>query len=111
MFEEFTPISLSIKEDEVQAMHLKLEYELPVTELENVELVEELPKLTKSVGSALDNLLKGKYIVRGTGERCKLFLHPQNVVFIKLEYEEMVYYLSGRSDEETMGVYRALTSK
>ena len=111
MFEEFTPISLSINEDEVQAMHLTLEYELPVTELRNMELVEELPKLTKSVGSALENLVKGTYIVKGTGERCKLFLNPQNEVFIKLEYEEMVYYLSGRSDEETMGVYRALTSK
>ena len=108
MFEEFTPISLSIKEDEVQALHLKLEYELPVEELQEVELVEELPKLTKSVGSALDNVVKGKYIVRGTGERCRMFLNPQNEVFIKAVYEDMVYYLGGRTDEETLEVYHAL---
>ena len=108
MFEEFTPISLSIKEDEVQALHLKLEYELPIEELEHVELVEELPKLTKSVGSALDNVVKGKYIVRGTGERCRMFLNPQNEVFIKAVYEDMVYYLGGRTDEETLEVYHAL---
>lgn len=108
MFEEFTPITLSIKEDEVVAFHLKAEYELPIDEVERAELVEELPQLTKSVGSALDTLIKGKYIVRGTGERCMLFLNPQNEVFIKLEYEDMVYYLSGANDEETMAVYRAL---
>ena len=111
MFEEFTPISLSINGDEVQALHLKVEYELPVEELEQVELVNDLPKLTRSVGSALDNLVKGKYIVRGTGERCKLFLNPQNDVFIKLEYEDMVYYLGGRTDEETMQVYEELISQ
>ena len=108
IFEEFTPISLSIKDDEVHALHLKLEYELPIEELEQVELVNELPKLTKSVGSALGNVVKGKYIVQGTGERCKLFLNPQNDVFIKLEYEDMVYYLGGRTDEETMQVYEKL---
>ena len=108
MFEEFTPISLSINEDEVQAFHLKVEYELPINELKNVELVEELPELTKSVGSAIDNVVKGKYIVRGTGERCRLFLNPKNEVFIKLEYEDMVYYLSGVNKEETMAVYNAL---
>lgn len=108
MFEEFTPITLSINEDEVQALHLKVEYELPIDELENVELVNDLPNLTKSVGSALGNVVKGKYIVRGTGERCRLFLNPQNDVFIKVVYEDMAYYLGGRTDEETLEVYQAL---
>ena len=108
IFEEFTPISLSIKEDEVQALHLKVEYELPIAEIESVELVEELPDLTKSVGSALDTVIKGKYIMRGTGERCRLFLNPQNDVFIKAVYEDMVYYLGGLTDDETMAVYHEL---
>ena len=46
--------------------------------------------------------------MRETGERCKLFLNPQNEVFIKLEYEGMLYYLSGRTDEETREVYQIL---
>ena len=107
-FEEFTPISLSIAADEIQAIHLKTEYELPIAEVENVELVNGLPKLTKSVGSALGNLVKGTYIVKGTGERCKVFLNPQNEVFIRLEYEGMTYYLGGRSDEETRDVFEGL---
>ena len=108
IFEEFTPISLSIKEDEVQAVHLKLEYEFPVAEIESVELVEELPKLTKSVGSVMDTLAKGKFIERGTGQRYELLLNPQNDFYIKLEADGKIYYLSGLTDEETLEVYEAL---
>lgn len=108
IFEEFTPISLSVKEGEVHANHLKTEYELPVEEIEVLELVEELPKMTKSVGSAMETLLKGRFIVRGTGEKCELFLNPQNEVFLKIEMEGKTYYLGGRTDEETMAVYQML---
>ncbi len=108
IFEEFTPISLSIKEDEIHANHLKTEYELPVEDIEVIELVEELPKMTKSVGSSMETLAKGTFIVRGTGEKCKLFLNPQNEIFMKIEMADETYYLSGRTDEETMAVYEAL---
>jgi len=109
MFEEFTPISLSIKENEIHANHLKTEYELPIEAIETFELVEDLPKMTKSVGSAIDNLLKGRFIVRGTGEKCELFLNPQNEVFLKIEMEGKTYYLGGRTDEETRAVYKVLS--
>lgn len=108
IFEEFTPISLSINGDEVHAVHVKTEYELPVAEIGNVELIEELPKLTKSVGSAMGSLKKGTFVVRGTGEKCELLLNPQNEIFIKVEYADRVYYLGGRTDEETMAVYEKL---
>ena len=75
ILEEFTPISLSINEDEVHANHLKLEYEVPIEEIEHLELVDELPKLTKTVGSAMENLAKGSFRIKGTGEKCILFLN------------------------------------
>lgn len=108
IFEEFTPISLSIKEDEVQAIHLKLEHEFPVAEIEYLELVDDLPKLTKSVGSAMDTLAKGTFRVKGTGEKCILFLNPQNEKFLRFEVDGQVYYMSGLTDEETMAVYETI---
>lgn len=110
IFEEFTPISLSIYEDEVHANHLKLEYELKVAEIENLELVEELPSLTKSVGSAMDNLAKGTFRIKGTGEKCILFLNPQNELFLRFEVDGQVYYMSGSTDEETREVYETIFS-
>lgn len=111
IFEEFTPISLSIKEDEVHAMHLKLEHELPVAEIENLELVDDLPSLTKSVGSAMDTLAKGTFRIKGTGEKCVLFLNPQNEMFLRFEVGGQVYYMSGLTDEETLEVYEVLSTQ
>ena len=108
IFEEFTPISLSINEDELHANHLKLEYELPIEEIENLELVDALPKTTKVVGSAMDSLVKGTYRIKGTGEKCILFLNPQNEKFLRFEVDGQVYYMSGLNDEETMKVYERL---
>ena len=108
IFEEFTPISLSIKEDEVHANHLKLEYELPMEEIENLELIDELPKLTKAVGSAMENLAKGSFRIKGTGEKCILFLNPQNEKFLRFEIDGQVYYMSGATDEQTQQIYEKL---
>lgn len=110
IFEEFTPISLSVKENTIYAEHLKLEYELPFEEIETVTLVEKLPSMVKSVGSGMPTLKKGSFRVKETGERCKLFLNPQNGRFIRLELEGEIYYLSGSSDEETMEVYEMLNN-
>ncbi|MBR5565845.1 MAG: hypothetical protein IKW08_06750 [Roseburia sp.] len=108
IFEEFTPISLSINEDELHANHLKLEYELPIEEIENLELVDALPKTTKVVGSAMDSLVKGTYRIKGTGEKCILFLNPENEKFLRFEVDGQVYYMSGFDDEETAQVYEAI---
>jgi len=108
IFEEFTPISLSIQEDELHANHLKLEYELPIAEIENLELVDELPKTTKVVGSAMDTLKKGSFRAKGTGERYIFFLNPENEKFLRFEVDGQVYYMSGFDDEETRTVYEMI---
>ena len=108
VFEEFTPISLSIVEDELHASHLKTEHELLLTEIENLEVVEELPSLTKAVGSAMDTLVKGSFRVKGTGEKCILFLNPQNHKFLRFEVDGQTYYMSGATDGETMEIYEVL---
>lgn len=111
IFEEFTPISLSIKGDEVQAEHLRVEYELQVAEITNLELVEVLPKMTKSVGSAMDNVAKGTFRIKETGEKCILFLNPQNEKFLRFEVDGQCYYMSGLTDEETVSIYQYLAEK
>ena len=107
-FEEFTPISLSINGDELHAKHLKSEYEFAVEEIKDAELVTELPNLTKAVGSSMPELAKGSFRIKGTGEKCILFLNPQNEFFLKFEVDGQVYYMSGLTDEETRMVYEGL---
>ena len=111
IFEEFTPISLSVYEDELQAKHLKLEHEIPLAEIVNLELVEELPRLTKAVGSSMDTLAKGSFRVKGTGEKCILFLNPQNEEFLRFEIDGQVYYMSGTTDDQTQMIYEEIKNK
>ena len=111
IFEEFTPISLSINEDELHANHLKVEYELSIDEIENLEIVDDLPKLTKVVGSAMETLAKGSYRIKGTGEKCILFLNPQNEKILRFEVDGQTYYMSGYDDEQTQQVYDEIKNK
>ena len=111
IFEEFTPISLSINEDELHANHLKLVYKILVEDIQGIELVDDLPKTTKVVGSAMDNLVKGTYRIKGTGEKCILFLNPENENFLRFEVDGQVYYMSGFDDIETMMIYEGIKNK
>lgn len=108
IFEEFMPIELSVAEGSLKAYHLKVDYEIPVEEIEELSLIEELPNWTKLNGSAMENLDKGTFSVRGVG-KCETFLNPQNAVFLTFQADGMTYYMSGIDDEETMEVYELLT--
>ena len=84
---------------------------MPIEEIENLELVDALPKTTKVVGSAMDSLVKGTYRIKGTGEKCILFLNPENEKFLRFEVDGQVYYMSGFDDIETMMIYEGIKNK
>lgn len=108
MLEEFTPLSLSVKEGVLTASQIRIEYEIPLEEIENVVWLEELPKLERISGTGMGMVKKGNYRVPYEG-RCKVFLNPQNEYFIRIETADGVYYFSGADDEETAEVYGLLT--
>ena len=76
-----------------------------------MELVNELPSLTKAVGTAMETLAKGSFRIKGTGEKCILFLNPQNEQFLRFEVDGQIYYISGATDEETKMIYEKIMSK
>ncbi len=107
ILEEFVPIRLQVIEEQLQAKQLNMDYDIEIDTIENLELIEELPSWTKRNGSAMDNLEKGKFYVHNVGP-CEVFLNPQNAVFLRFTAEDVVYYMSGVDDEETMEVYELL---
>lgn len=104
---EFTPIQLTIEENWVTASHLKEDYSMSVQSIQNVELLTELPKMSRNHGTSIDNLKKGSYRIADEGS-CSVFLNPQNTVFLRLETAAEIYYFSGYNDAQTMQVYEAL---
>ena len=104
---EFTPIQLLVKNDSIVADHLREEYTISMPAIEKAELLEELPKMSRNSGTAMENLRKGSWSVREEGN-CSVFLDPRNEVFLYIETPSTRYYLSGYDDDETKEVYESI---
>ena len=108
LVDEFTPIHLLIEENRVIAYHVEEDYSILLDDIEETELLTELPKIRKNHGTNTDYLLEGNFRIRGEGVSCKVFCNPQNTLFIRLETEDEIYLFSGFDDEETRLVYEAI---
>ena len=108
IMEEFTPIHLVIKDDTLYCEHIFENYAIDTDTISNVSLVDELPSMVKSNGTAMDNLLKGKFHVRNQGNY-ELFLNPQHKYYINFSADEKNYYVNGFDDKETVEIYSELT--
>lgn len=104
ILEEFTPIHLAFSDETLTAEHLKIEYRIPIEEVDEIALVEELPRLSRTSGTSMETLQKGNYRVPEEG-KCKVLLNPQNSVFLQVEASGTTYYLSGYDDEETRNIF------
>lgn len=107
IMEEFTPIELTVESDTLYAKHIKVDYEIPVNVIENATLIPELPSWSKSSGTAMDNLEKGDFHIRNQGN-CKVFLNPENSIFITFTANGETYYVSGFDDEQTKQIYQEI---
>lgn len=111
LMEDFTPITLKYAEDSVISRQYKEEYRIPMSEIESVELVEDLPSMSKRVGSAMDYVMKGSYLSEGYVS-CKVCVRRKEPPFLKITAADgMVYYLNDEEPEVTRQVYEELLRK
>ncbi len=103
MMLDFTPISTKVENETIICTHLSVEYEIPLEEIENYTILTELPEMTKLAGNAMDNVLSGRYEIYREG-MFEAFLNPQNNLFIKIETDDEMYYISGVDDVETQKI-------
>ena len=104
---EFTPINLEIREDQVVASHLKDDYVIPLHSIRKVELLSELPKMSRNYGTSIENLKKGHFRA-GEEADSSVFLNPQNEVFLRIETSTDIYYFSGCDDAQTREVFERI---
>lgn len=107
MLEEFTPIQLAVEQDIFVAEHLSTEYEIPLSDIESVELLSEKPGWSKVSGTGMDNLCKGTFHIRNVGN-CEALLNPQNAVFLRIETADNTYYMSDMENVGTKEIYETL---
>lgn len=105
---ENTPVTLAVTETELVAAHGKPAYEIPVEDIQSVELLEELPPARRLVGTGMDTLLKGRFALY-EDQRALLCLNPKAPPFLLVETKEGETYLFGDENEaQTRSVYERL---
>lgn len=100
---DFTPISAKIENEKIVCTHLSVEYEIELEDIKNFTIITELPEVTKVMGTGMDHVLSGTYEIYREG-MFEAFLNPQNNLFIKIETEEEMYYISGVDDAQTQKI-------
>lgn len=93
MAEEFTPIKFSLKNETLVVNHLKEEYTVDLEDILSAEVLDELPRTGKDIGTNMDTLFKGQFRVDGYGT-CKLCLNPQEDRFLVIRTEDETYIFS-----------------
>lgn len=107
MLEEFTPLTLAVKEEILTAEHLDIEYEIPLAAIEHAELITEKPNWKKINGTAMDTICEGTFHIEG--RKCEVFANPKNAVFIELQTGGQTYYMSAADDAATQEIYEEIT--
>ena len=107
LLEDFVPVSLKVTEDAVISSQYKEEYRIPLEEIDTVELVEELPAMSKRVGTALDTIKKGSFLTEDYAP-CKVCVRIKKLPVVKITADGMVYYLNDEEPEVTEEVYEEL---
>ena len=100
---DFTPINTKIEDEKIICTHLSVEYEIPLEEIESYTVITELPEMTKTRGNGMDNVLSGSFEIYREGI-VETFLNPQNNLFIKIETDDEMYYISGVDNAETQKI-------
>lgn len=99
--EEFSPLRLGLQSQTVVAQQAFTTYRVPVAELEEVRLLEELPPASRIAGTSMDRLLKGSFSMEG--EKAIFCLDPQDPPFLLLKTEEKTYVFGGDATRDLAG--------
>lgn len=101
---------IRLTETAVEAWHTGVEYTIPLDELLSCELLTDLPSATRTWGTGMEALLKGKFSVQGYGSSCQLCLDPQDELFLVVKTAETCYIFSMEDEEELRSIYNALAN-
>jgi hypothetical protein len=105
-----TPLTLRVENGNVICHHMKDDYTIPISSIENPEIGEKTNELDlfRVYGTAMDPIEKGVYNVNGE-KNCVVFLNLDSNNYITFKADGKVYYINGNNTEETQLIYQKLT--
>lgn len=110
MAEEFgAPVTLELSEQTIRAHHSLTTYEIDMDDVASVELVDQLPQMTRTFGGASETFLEGDFSSDVYGS-LKVCLDPEVGPWLLVRTRSGATYLLGASDTaQTEGAYEEVT--
>lgn len=106
---DYTPIKLELTDKYIISGQLSEEYKISLNAVTKVELLEELPDLSKRVGTGMETIYKGSFAEKeGERKKCEVCVRIKTGPYIRLEAGAEVYYLNDEEPEETIKIYEEL---
>lgn len=109
MAEEFMPPTLRMEAGVLIVAHTREFVRLPVSGIESAERLEILPRMTRTSGTGMDTVRKGRFRAREIGS-CRICLDPTQPPFLLIRSGGETYIFSDRSPAVTEAVYEELVS-
>lgn len=110
MAQERAPVTLELTDTHLVASHANTEYEIPLDEIQTVELHQTKPTgLTRVMGTAMETVLKGKFSGGGYGS-ITLCMDPRNGPWLLVAGQGTDRWLLGGT-ENTAEIYDLLISE
>lgn len=109
MADEFgTPVQLEVSNQVVHAHHSLTTYDIDLADVASVEVIEELPQMTRTFGGAADTFLEGDFTSEKYGT-LKVCLNPEVGPWLFVRATDGTAYLLGASNAaQTQAVAGAL---
>ncbi len=107
---EYTPLTAGIEDGALVVRQLSRE-SIPLEEIRSVTLLHELPPVRRIAGTGMQNLLEGRFDVKGIGV-CSLRLDPEAPPFLLLETETETRIVNAGADAgQTQSIYGTLRAQ
>ncbi|MEG1632696.1 MAG: hypothetical protein RR314_01465 [Oscillospiraceae bacterium] len=107
---EFSPRRVEISGSEIVVTHLSEQFSLSPADIDSAELIEELPKRSRIVGTGMDTLSEGRYSIEGYGD-CIICLDPTESPYIVLKTDTGIYIFNAETPEETRADFEKIRSE
>lgn len=108
IFEEFTPVSVVVSQnDTVVVSHLKKEYEINISDINSVKLLDTLPEHEKIMGTDMQTLEKGIFSSKAYG-KFYACLVPEKTPYLLLRTDKETYIFSASDEKVTKQIYETL---
>lgn len=103
MTEEFTPVNVEIQSGYVISSHICEEYKIPISAIDEIELIENQISMSRVVGTGMDSLSKGLFNAGNYG-MVEVCLNPKKPPYLLIRTKEKSYILGS---SESNGVEQA----